>query len=393
MQRIALPVLGALVASAIFLSPGVFAQAGEMTLRAAAEHEADCRRGDGEACWVVGRWYRGGLRLPQDLPKARQLLSLGCGRQHQKSCDELNELDLEEGTPAQVGAAVGYFDRRCSSGEVQRCMDMARRYLEGKPRLSKDEAQARRFADRACDQGDAAGCRLVGQLAYQGLGGPVDGARVVSAFDRACQGGDNDSCVALAIASARGEVVPANGPLALSAAERACSRRDADGCMLAAHIAHEGPAGQARDGERARRHADQACGLGFADGCLLLEQVARNGEFGPPDMAAAMDAADRGCQLRDKRACQQLVAHAAERVNAGTADMEKFGAALLKACHNGRIADMCTDLGLMLAAGNGVKKDELAGELYLMEALKIDPNHERAKEALDALRSARTPRK
>lgn len=73
--------------------------------------------------------------------------------------------------------------------------------------------------------------------------------------------------------------------------------------------------------------------------------------------------------------------------------MEKFGAALLKACHNGRIADMCTDLGLMLAAGDGVKKDELAGELYLMEALKIDPNHERAKEALDALRSARTPRK
>src|SRR5690606_17318456 len=96
MQRIALPVLGVLVASTIFLSPGAFAQAGEMTLRAAAEHEADCRRGDGEACWVVGRWYRGGLRLPQDLPKARQLLSQGCSRQFQKSCDEIGRASCRE---------------------------------------------------------------------------------------------------------------------------------------------------------------------------------------------------------------------------------------------------------------------------------------------------------
>ena len=70
--------------------------------------------------------------------------------------------------------------------------------------------------------------------------------------------------------------------------------------------------------------------------------------------------------------------------------MEKFGVALLKACHNGRIADACTDLGLMHAAGSGVNKDELAGELYLMEALKIDPTHERAKQALDEIRTRRT---
>lgn len=390
MQRIALPVLGALVASAIFLSPGAFAQAGEMTLRAAAEHEADCRRGDGEACWVVGRWYRGGLRLPQDLPKARQLLSQGCSRQFQKSCDELNELDLENGTPAQVSVAASYFERRCDTGEVHRCMDMARRYLEGKPRLSVDKARSRRYADKACDLGNAEGCKLAAQFAYHGQGGPKDGKRVAQALNTACEVGDNQACQVLSESARTGDGMPVDGPLALSAAEKGCGRKDGMSCVSAAMAVYNAPAGLVRDGERARHYADRACELEIALGCLMLEQIARSGEFGPPDTATAMDAAERGCQLRDQPACQLLVVHVAQQVQAGTGDMEKLGVALLKACHNGRIADACTDLGLMHAAGSGVNKDELAGELYLMEALKIDPTHERAKQALDEIRTRRT---
>jgi TPR repeat protein len=361
--------------------PRAEAQVGAITREAADRHESDCRAGDSEACWVVGRWHRGGIRLPQDLPRARDLLSIGCGRGHEKSCIERHELDLEFGGAQQKATAVSYFSARCDRGDAGRCLDLGARFAEGKD-VPVDLARARTLFDKACDLDDARACLTAGVLAAEGKGGPVDGARPVAALERACRGGQNDACMVLQAIARQGRVVPANGAMAISAAETACARNHVEACLAAATVAYHGMAGLAVDAERVRRNADRACELKDARGCLMLESLAREGRLAPADPVAASEASRRGCALGSQDACTLQVVHAME-----TADKEKIGQALLQACHV-RLADACVALAEMLRVGDGVPKNTLGADLYLRRALEIDPSHEGAKAAQQRLKSS-----
>lgn len=362
-----------LFAACLLSTAGVQAQAGPTTLQAAAKHEADCRAGDGEACWVIGRWYRGGIRLPQDLGKARELLGLGCTRRNARACDELHEMNFESGVPRQVAEAEAHYSARCDAGDANPCLHLANQFVEGK-KVAADPAKARAYAGKACQLDAARGCFIAGVYAAQGQGGPVDGPAAVRDLDRACRGGENTACMALQQIAQDGQLVPPDGPMAIGAAESACGRDFIDGCLAAATIAYRGAGKLAPDADRVRRNATRACDLKDARGCLMLEEIARTGFQGhPADPVAAAEASRKGCALGNQDACALAVMHAAQ-----TGDKEAIGQALLQACHAG-LADACVDLAQMLAAGDGVEKNTMAAELYLMRALKIDPAHEGAK--------------
>ena len=362
-----------LFAACLFATAGAQAQAGPTTLQAAAKHEADCRAGDGEACWVIGRWYRGGIRLPQDLGRARDLLGLGCARRNARACDELQEMNFESGVARQVAEAEAYYSARCDAGDANQCMRLANHFVEGK-KVAADPAKARAYAGKACNLDAERGCFIAGVYAAQGQGGPVDGRAAARDLGRACRGGENTACMALQQIAQDGQLIPADGEMAISAAESACGRDFIDGCLAAATIAYRGAGKLAPDADRVRKNAARACELKDARGCLMLEEIARTGFMGRPvDLAAAAEASQKGCALGNLDACRLTVMHAAQ-----TGDKDAIGKALLQACHGG-VADACVDLAQMLASGDGVEKNTMAAGLYLIRALKIDPSHERAK--------------
>lgn len=131
--------------------------------RARTYFETACHNGYPEACHMLARTVRDGLGGPRNVERARRLFGRSCELGFTDDCDR----DL-----APAGAAVGQHEsrlpddapesvvraaRRCDSGLMSGCTELARAYEVGRG-VAADVDRAERLFELACDWGKLEAC-------------------------------------------------------------------------------------------------------------------------------------------------------------------------------------------------------------------------------------------
>lgn len=322
----------ALSSFALAPSPGA-AQTQTQTQTAAADYERQCSSGDSESCWVVGRWYKGGIRLPLNKARASALLKRSCDLGYSKGCSELADMERSEKLANPV-TAVAVYDSECSAGKSESCIKAAEIYNEGAGGVAKDMARVAILVETACKAGNRRGCVPAAQLAMASK--------------------KPDSAIQLA--------------------EAGCTLNDGQSCDFAARLA---VAALARpDPARALNAAEKGCALKDGGACLALAMLYRDGRFLPTDAAKSRAAAQSACDLRNVEGCKLAYSLA-------STTGESLGA--LNALCVLKVADACAERGRRFEEGDGApSSSEVALRAY-RAALAIDPNHAEAKRRSDAL--------
>lgn len=157
---------------------------------------------------------------------------------------------------------------------------------------------------RACDAGVSAACFYVGSYFDGGLFGYAKSdEKADAAFDRGCNEGHALSCAKLA---ERLEARDKAAPRAVTLAQRACDLGYAPGCFAVISKYLKGQ-GTAKNPAAARGVLARTCAAGDAKRCAELGLLSLDGTLGDEarkDVAAALAAIVRGCDLKREDACR-----------------------------------------------------------------------------------------
>ena len=180
--------------------------------------------------------------------------------------------------------------------------------------LVGDYKMAASLYRKACDNGDARECAILGDMYCKGLGVKRNYTKAVSLYKKACDGGYTLGCIALGLMYEKGLGVKRNYTKAVSLYKKACDNDDARGCAV---------------------FYKKACDSGNAEGCNNLGVLYARGLLG-----------------------------AIER------DYTKAASLYRKAC-NGRSAEGCNNLGFLYVKGKGVPLNKIKAYQYWMKAARL----------------------
>jgi TPR repeat protein len=170
---------------------------------AAAALARDCDMGDAPSCSIAGVMYELGRGAPRDLGRARSLYGRACHVGNARACANLAELLLvDQHAPAR---ALSMLVSACEGGVGRACVTLGRAYQDG-ALVAASPARARGLYERACGQGEAAGCRALAViLGASGDAADTDRARELLVV--ACTRGDDEACDRMARRPVRTAVV------------------------------------------------------------------------------------------------------------------------------------------------------------------------------------------
>ncbi|MDX2055054.1 MAG: tetratricopeptide repeat protein [Polyangiaceae bacterium] len=256
----------------------------------------DCKRGDGEQCYLIGRLReekmvvtRGdgeGVSYMQracDLgftlgcvseamnafrvatsatERSRVICSLArfCKQGFGKACFALGVIEADK----DLSAAMTNWEAACNLGVLPGCISYAGAALSGAAPQSEAIAKGRVFLTKACSAGEPMGCWVLGAADLKGAGLPArDPVAAARLFARGCELGASVSCFYLGLRYAKGDGVHKDGPRAARSFEKACNQAppDVDACEIIAMIYEAGHAGLGirKDlAEKYRRRAREA---------------------------------------------------------------------------------------------------------------------------------------
>lgn len=256
----------------------------------------DCKRGDGEQCYLIGRLREEMVVTPGDgkgvsyyMQRACDLgFTLGCVSEairafvvatsaterrraigtlarfceqgFGETCVWLGSIEADKDLPA----AMTYWEAACNQGILTGCIGYAGAALSGAAPQSEAIAQGRVFLAKACSAGEPMGCWMLGAADLKGAGLPArDPVAAARLFDRGCELGASVSCFYLGLRYAKGDGVHKDGPRAARSFEKGCNQAppDVDACEFIAVIYEGGHAGidiRKDLAEKYRRRAQEA---------------------------------------------------------------------------------------------------------------------------------------
>jgi TPR repeat protein len=280
-----------------------------------------CSGGEARACHFLALNVDRGKGTAPDPKRAKELFTRACNGQHEDACGLLSSqlLDgtesdrarglegLEKSCAKGSGAACRYlgtlrlsgsklqrdppkaagdFERACESRELASCGDAARLYWAGRDGVPRDATKAAKLAKKACDGGQAGGCRLVAVGHLQGAAGARDDAGALKLLEKTCADADGESCAGAGLLHRHGFGTSPNPAFAVGFFDKACKARYAYGCALLA-TAHFDGAGVTKNISAARVAVTRACSLGYSAACgaararpLLYEVTPTEDAFG-----------------------------------------------------------------------------------------------------------------
>jgi TPR repeat protein len=222
-----------------------------------------------------------------------------------------------------------------------------------KPTPAKDYQDALTLEQAACTEGNAAGCRDLGEMYDHGEGVTQDFARSRQLYESACADGNARGCTDLGYVYESGEGGVAKDYVkAVSLFQTACDATDANGCSDLGAMYYQGT-GVAQDGVKAVALFQKGCDLGDSDGCLNLGAMYAGGTGVTQDTARAISLYKTSCDGGDVRGCFDLGTMYANG-NGVAADPAQAIALYQKACDGG-FGPGCNDLGLVYAGEDTVK--------------------------------------
>lgn len=160
--------------------------------RARSLYERGCNANEGMACEKLGD-----LIEAQDPAKALNLYLRGCDDSAAGACGKAGAVFYKSQQVAgNLARAIELFKRGCSRGtDIDSCTTLANCYLEGRG-VSRDVAQAAELLVKVCKATteQSAPCMNAGHLYNGGEALPRDEALALQLFRRACQMGNAEGC-------------------------------------------------------------------------------------------------------------------------------------------------------------------------------------------------------
>lgn len=348
--------------------------------RDVAANNADCRKGDAEACLAAGNAYEKGdgvwivpaigyilytdacnaglgegcrafveladtgYGYPEGGYKATNgLIEKACKLGDLVACDRFAD-ELRGGSAADIARSDALLDTSCKSGGMAACNSLGRYLLEsGRP---EDAARATGILDAACRQSGIEACRT---MARHLEGGPDPDLVQINAYKHyACYLGSADDCGEMGARAWRGIGLAADRDLALRYFAESC-RIEPLNCGVAQSL---GALPRLRD----------ACNQNEAKACADLGKALL--AYGSPEYDAdkALALLEPSCLSGVGHACTDAAATILQLDRSG-AQSERVAALLEKGCAAGS-AESCFERASSLEADIGTPELERAVALY-----------------------------
>ena len=160
-------------------------------------------------------------------------------------------------------------------------------------------ATEREILQISCDRRSAEHCTDLGMDLMEGLYGPADTKRGLSALDRGCALRSGRGCFLFGTSALQLKMPTA---VALDGFHRGCQLKYFDACAYAGWLKQHGPPEQ-RDLAAGTTHLTNACGNGSALGCTWLGEMALDGFPTAREREASARSFERGCELGNDWGC------------------------------------------------------------------------------------------
>lgn len=279
-----------------------FAFAGKPILTERDVQKESCELGEARECTALGLRYRDGRGAPQDPHFALELFAKGCEMGDATACvyraDAYRNGDGVTRNPAR---AVELYTHACTQEALGRaCRALGEIHILGDG-VSRDPASSGTWYEQGCTLGDAESC-IGGALSIERGdlldADPVRGREMLA---KACEMHHARGCTLLGLRYLNGfEGAEKSLDLAGAMYEAGCALQDAESCRMVGYLTLKGK-GRPKDRDSARRYFADACAWDDYEACRMLADVVKK-----DDIDAAIEAAQRGCELGDKPACEKV---------------------------------------------------------------------------------------
>lgn len=280
------------------------------------------------------------------------------------SCNNFAILVLKgTGTPADPAKAEQLFARSCEAGNATACVNLAVRFYESNP------TQAAALAERACADGHALGCEIVGELSHFGRGVPKDTRKALRYYKAACDGGDQAGCTNTGLLlSGAATDVPRNDALGAMYYKRACDGGESTACGNLG-LKYEFGVAVKKDPRQAVELFERACRMSGGGDCLRIAIAHQSGFGVGRDDARARELYARACSQPESSfgaiGCALLNLTYGERRTVPVQPLERLQPVMQPQCEQD-VPRACTFLGVAhLSEGK-----QASGEMYINAGCK-----------------------
>ena len=230
-----------------------------------------CDRGNRLACTNLAMRFVEGDGVTQDLSRAMQWLSVGCGADAPMACVSLARLRAAGGEREGARAA---WRVACGAGFWVGCNELAGHLLDGTP-SEVDAAEGHRLLQMTCGRSELDGCRRLANLLLDERVAPTDAAEGRELLRTTCLRGHARACYdwgVLRLAMAGEDEAEVGG--ALENLREACVDQVAEACLRLVQLIEEDDR-VPEDSARVRRLLFMACELGDAGACSRFAEGGR----------------------------------------------------------------------------------------------------------------------
>jgi TPR repeat protein/serine/threonine protein kinase len=364
-----------------------------------------CKRGNGNACFVLGVTFDIGRGVVKDNSRAAMLYSESCDAGYGDGCTSLGEMYFEgNGVGRDYSLAANYYTNACDKGDSLGCSSVANMYYDGKF-VQEDDFKAKEFYakglsidSKKCDAGDSFWCGFVAYEYENGIDGIVkDTEKARQFYSKSCSLGEKHSCDDLRRLDANEpkpmQVVNPKNPAQQSGFaeieqqatafymqgrysearplfEQSCAVGHWDSCDILTIMYIGGLGGLPQGSSMAGKPFSEAvpvfertCANGHADACSHLGWMYKNGIGVPEDWSQFFSYSSKACDGGDGFSCLNV---GVEYEVGGGIKQDYSRAAVIysKSCNAGNALG-CQDLGSLYHRGLGVAQDDSrAGELF-----------------------------
>jgi TPR repeat protein len=251
---------------------------------------------------------------------------------------------------------AGRYDRKCVTGDLEACRQLAVMYAEGTG-VSPDPRRATTLFTQACNGGNLPSCNHLALALAEGMGVERQPAKAVEVYQKACDGGYKLACRNLGLMLRDGGGVPADLPRAEALLDKACKGGAPFACTYAGDLdAARAVKGGAWRYKEMIAHYKLGCEAGDPTACRQIGIAYLDGKGVPKSSSAAAVWLERACVPDDPIACRLLGVMKLQGVGLAR-DVERGKQMLVRAC-DAKDDEACR---VLRAATDGAAVPEDAG--------------------------------
>jgi len=153
-----------------------------------------CELGQGRGCNVLGLLNEGGVHVNKDFQLAAEFYQTACEMDFKLGCFNLGRLyRLGRGVEQNVFRAMPLLLDVCNWGLDEACVEL-KMSIDGELKGNSNLAYHWRIHQFLCDADYSSSCSKLGRMARDGSGVDQDFVQALELFEQACGGGDSGGC-------------------------------------------------------------------------------------------------------------------------------------------------------------------------------------------------------